>query len=87
MTDRNVRETLAICDRAYILVDGRVIAHRIARRAIGRRSVRRTYLGVGFRLALERTVHRSETPPLQGTGQLRIDPLKDLGRVLGIVCC
>ncbi len=50
ITDHNVRETLGICDRSYILSDGRVIesgtAHEIANSSIAREY----YLGEGFTL-------------------------------------
>ncbi len=50
ITDHNVRETLGICDRAYILNEGRVLASGTADEIIYNESVRKVYLGEHFRL-------------------------------------
>ncbi|TCJ15414.1 LPS export ABC transporter ATP-binding protein [Parasulfuritortus cantonensis] len=50
ITDHNVRETLGICDRAYILNEGRVLASGGADEIIYNESVRKVYLGEHFRL-------------------------------------
>ena len=50
ITDHNVRETLDICDRAYILNDGHVLASGSADEIIYNESVRKVYLGEHFRL-------------------------------------
>ena len=50
MTDHNVRETLGICDRAYIISEGRVLADGHPEEIIGNESVRKVYLGEHFRL-------------------------------------
>ncbi|TSA21405.1 MAG: LPS export ABC transporter ATP-binding protein [Betaproteobacteria bacterium] len=50
ITDHNVRETLGICDRAYILSDGGVIASGHPSEIVYNEGVRRTYLGENFRL-------------------------------------
>jgi lipopolysaccharide export system ATP-binding protein len=50
ITDHNVRETLGICNRAYILNEGKVLAAGDAQAIIGNDSVRRVYLGEHFRL-------------------------------------
>ena len=50
ITDHNVRETLAICDRAYILSDGRLIAEGNAEALLANEEVRRVYLGDDFRI-------------------------------------
>ncbi len=50
ITDHNVRETLGICDRAYILNDGHVLASGSAEEIIYNESVRKVYLGEHFRL-------------------------------------
>lgn len=50
ITDHNVRETLAITDRAYILSDGRILAAGDAKAVGNDPLVRRHYLGEGFRL-------------------------------------
>jgi lipopolysaccharide export system ATP-binding protein len=50
ITDHNVRETLGICNRAYILNEGAVLAAGGADEIIGNESVRKVYLGEHFRL-------------------------------------
>jgi lipopolysaccharide export system ATP-binding protein len=50
ITDHNVRETLGICDRAYIINDGGVLAYGKPDEIIYNESVRRVYLGEHFRL-------------------------------------
>lgn len=50
ITDHNVRETLSIIDRAYILHDGHVLKEGTPQDIIGDVAVRRVYLGEGFRL-------------------------------------
>jgi lipopolysaccharide export system ATP-binding protein len=50
ITDHNVRETLGICDRAYIINDGTVLAYGKPDEIIYNESVRRVYLGEHFRL-------------------------------------
>jgi lipopolysaccharide export system ATP-binding protein len=50
ITDHNVRETLGICDRAYILSDGAVLASGRPEEVIHNEDVRKVYLGEHFRL-------------------------------------
>jgi len=50
ITDHNVRETLGICDRAYILNDGGVLAQGAPDALLANPDVRRVYLGDSFRL-------------------------------------
>ncbi len=50
ITDHNVRETLDICDRAYIINEGGVIAEGAPRVLLGDAQVRSVYLGEHFRL-------------------------------------
>ncbi|WP_395793263.1 LPS export ABC transporter ATP-binding protein [Aquimonas sp.] len=50
ITDHNVRETLGICDRAYILNDGAVLAEGSPAAVLENPDVRRVYLGDGFRM-------------------------------------
>ena len=50
ITDHNVRETLGICDRAYIISDGRVLANGRPDEIVGNDNVRRVYLGENFRM-------------------------------------
>jgi lipopolysaccharide export system ATP-binding protein len=50
ITDHNVRETLGICDRAYIINDGMVLAYGKPQEIVYNESVRKVYLGEHFRL-------------------------------------
>ena len=50
ITDHNVRETLGICDRAYILSEGRVLTSGTAEQILDHSEVRSVYLGDEFRL-------------------------------------
>jgi lipopolysaccharide export system ATP-binding protein len=50
MTDHNVRETLGICDHAYIISDGRVLSAGRPDEIVANESVRRVYLGEHFKL-------------------------------------
>ena len=50
ITDHNVRETLGICDRAYILNAGSVLAQGSPEAVLANPDVRRVYLGESFRL-------------------------------------
>jgi lipopolysaccharide export system ATP-binding protein len=50
ITDHNVRETLGICDRAYIINEGRVLAAGHPEEIVRNESVRKVYLGEHFRL-------------------------------------
>ena len=45
ITDHNVNETLSICDRAYLLIDGKIFKHGSAEELAGDEQVRRLYLG------------------------------------------
>ncbi len=50
ITDHNVRETLSITDRAYIISDGSILAHGKPESLVCNEGVRRNYLGEDFRL-------------------------------------
>ncbi|MDE2344840.1 MAG: LPS export ABC transporter ATP-binding protein [Gammaproteobacteria bacterium] len=50
VTDHNVRETLGICSRAYIISNGQVIADGSPESILANRQVREVYLGENFRL-------------------------------------
>ena len=50
ITEHNVRETLGICDRAYILNAGQVIAEGSSAEIVANEEVRRVYLGENFSL-------------------------------------
>jgi LPS export ABC transporter ATP-binding protein len=50
ITDHNVRETLSICDRAYVLKDGRILTEGDAAHIVSHPEVRKSYLGEDFKL-------------------------------------
>ena len=50
ITDHNVRETLGICDHAYIISDGKVLAQGLPSNIIENEEVRQVYLGENFRM-------------------------------------
>ena len=50
ITDHNVRETLGICDRAYVLGNGEIIADGNAETILNNKQVREIYLGEDFKL-------------------------------------
>jgi lipopolysaccharide export system ATP-binding protein len=54
ITDHNVRETLGVCDRAYILNEGRVLEAGTPNEIAQSEKARRFYLGDGFELSLKR---------------------------------
>lgn len=50
ITDHNVNETLSICDRAYLLIEGKIFKHGTAEELAGDEQVRNLYLGRNFEL-------------------------------------
>jgi lipopolysaccharide export system ATP-binding protein len=50
ITDHNVRETLGICDRAYIISEGSVLAEGTPQEIVANAEVRKVYLGEHFRM-------------------------------------
>ncbi len=50
ITDHNVRETLGICDRAYIISEGSVLASGTPQEIVANENVRKVYLGEHFRM-------------------------------------
>ena len=50
ITDHNVRETLDICDKAYIVNGGHIIAEGDANTILSNEQVRNVYLGQNFRM-------------------------------------
>ena len=50
ITDHNVRETLSICDRAYVLGNGEIIAEGPPSSILENKQVREIYLGEDFKL-------------------------------------
>jgi len=50
ITDHNVRETLSICHRAYVLKDGMILTHGDASHIVNHPEVKKSYLGEDFKL-------------------------------------
>ena len=50
ISDHNVRETLSVCDQAYIVSQGKILIHRGAEEIVGSAEARRMYLGENFTL-------------------------------------
>jgi lipopolysaccharide export system ATP-binding protein len=50
ITDHNVRETLGICDRAYIISEGSVLAEGTPQEIVANEQVRKVYLGENFKM-------------------------------------
>ncbi len=57
ITDHNVNETLSICDRAYLLIDGSIFKHGSAEELAEDEQVRRLYLGRNFELKRKDYLH------------------------------
>lgn len=57
ITDHNVTETLSICDRAYLLIDGKIFKHGTAEELADDEQVRKLYLGRNFELKRKDYLH------------------------------
>jgi len=57
ITDHNVNETLSICDRAYLLIEGKIFQHGTAEELADNEQVRRLYLGRNFELRRKDYLH------------------------------
>lgn len=57
ITDHNVTETLSICDRAYLLIEGKIFKHGTAEELSADEDVRRLYLGRNFELKRKDWLH------------------------------
>ena len=57
ITDHNVTETLSICDRAYLLIEGKIFKHGTAEELAADDEVKRLYLGRNFQLRRKDYLH------------------------------
>jgi lipopolysaccharide export system ATP-binding protein len=57
ITDHNVTETLSICDRAYLLIEGKIFKHGTAEELADDEQVRKLYLGRNFELKRKDWLH------------------------------
>jgi lipopolysaccharide export system ATP-binding protein len=71
ITDHNVRETLGVCDQAYILNEGRILEEGIPEKIARSQKARKIYLGDGFELAGGRQTQKDQkkdvSPSAQGS--------------------
>ena len=72
ITDHNVNETLSICDRAYLLIDGKIFMHGTAEELADDERVRRLYLGRNFELRrkdylMEEATTAANNPPSESS--------------------
>jgi lipopolysaccharide export system ATP-binding protein len=65
ITDHNVNETLSICDRAYLLIDGKIFQHGTAEELADDEQVRRLYLGRNFELKRKDWLHEEARDSLK----------------------
>ncbi len=57
ITDHNVTETLSICDRAYLMIEGKIFKHGTAEELAADEQVRKLYLGRNFELKRKDYLH------------------------------
>lgn len=67
ITDHNVNETLSICDRAYLLIEGKIFKHGTAEELAADEQVRKLYLGRNFELKRKDYLH-DEARKVASTG-------------------
>jgi lipopolysaccharide export system ATP-binding protein len=75
ITDHNVTETLSICDRAYLLIEGKIFKHGTAEELAADEQVRKLYLGRNFELKRKDYLHEE--------AQKAADMIKTGGNVIG----
>jgi len=75
ITDHNVTETLSICDRAYLLIEGKIFKHGTAEELAADEEVKRLYLGRNFEL-------KRKDYLLEGWDQLKVPTLTNIIRSL-----
>lgn len=72
ITDHNVNETLSICDRAYLLIEGKIFKHGTAEELAADEQVRRLYLGRNFELKRKDYLHE------EARGSIKKPDLKNI---------
>jgi len=71
ITDHNVNETLSICDRAYLLIEGKIFKHGTADELAADEQVRRLYLGRNFELKRKDYLHHEATRTIKSENLVR----------------
>lgn len=79
ITDHNVNETLSICDRAYLLIEGKIFRHGTAEELAEDEKVRRLYLGTNFELKRKDWI--IEMGKESGTMQANVSMETDTGSI------
>lgn len=69
ITDHNVTETLSICDRAYLLIEGKIFKHGSAEELAADEQVRKLYLGRNFELKRKDWIHEEALQQEQSPSQ------------------
>ncbi|HWN89728.1 MAG TPA: LPS export ABC transporter ATP-binding protein [Chitinophagaceae bacterium] len=69
ITDHNVTETLSICDRAYLLIEGKIFKHGTAEELAADDEVKRLYLGRNFELRRKDYLHEEA----RGEGKISLE--------------
>lgn len=69
ITDHNVTETLSICDRAYLLIEGKIFKHGTAEELAADEQVRRLYLGRNFELKRKDYLHQEAVQQLGASNE------------------
>ena len=81
ITDHNVTETLSICDRAYLLIEGKIYKHGTAEELAADDEVRKLYLGRNFELKRKDWLHeeaRTAENITLNTGEIIKDIIKGI---------
>ncbi|HMK76699.1 MAG TPA: LPS export ABC transporter ATP-binding protein [Thermodesulfobacteriota bacterium] len=72
ITDHNVRETLGVCDRAYILNEGRILEEGSPEKIAQSEKAKKIYLGDGFELGVRRLSQKEEKKSVGSPAQGRL---------------
>jgi len=74
ITDHNVTETLSICDRAYLLIEGKIFKHGTAEELAADDEVKRLYLGRNFELRRKDYLHDEAREAARPIATTETDP-------------
>jgi lipopolysaccharide export system ATP-binding protein len=69
ITDHNVTETLSICDRAYLMIEGKIFKHGTAEELAEDEQVRKLYLGRNFELKRKDWLHEEAIKTIETTDE------------------
>ncbi len=77
ITDHNVNETLSICDRAYLLIEGKIFKHGTAEELAEDEQVRKLYLGRNFELKRKDYLHEEARQHYNNVDQRTLNYIND----------